>query len=178
VDARLHHLQRKAEFVTTQTTALSLIQEFYREKLATMLRHEAHARLVEQYDANNTYQYVVNREDVQLSWLSKAIADLGGAEPEPAEPPAVEAPAAKGAVHVLFESDARAAQAFVERWRPRVEAVSNARHKGMLEVILGETIEQQRFFEQALAGRTDLLGRRGNAAGPAQGAVMAARWVE
>ncbi len=163
--------------MTSQSAELALIEEFCREKLAAMLRHQSHARLVGQYDANNTYQYVINREDVQLSWLSKAVADLGGAEPV-AEPPAVQAPSGKGAAHALFENDAREAQAFVERWRPRVEAVGNARHKGMLNVILGETIEQQRFFEQALAGRTDLLGRRGDAAGPAQGTVLAARMVE
>ena len=163
--------------MTSQNTELALIEEFCREKLAAMLRHQAHARLVGQYDANNTYQYVINREDVQLSWLSKAITELGGAEPA-VESPAVQAPSGKGAVQVLFENDAREAQAFVERWRPRVEAVGNARHKGMLKVILGETIEQRRFFEQALAGRTDLLGRRGDAAGPAKGAVLAARMVE
>lgn len=155
-----------------------LLREFYREKLATMLRHQAHARLVSQYDANNTYQYVVNREDVQLSWLSQALVDLGGAEPAPGEPPAGAPATAKEPVRVLFENDARAAQAFVERWRPRVESMTNARHRGMLRVILGETLEQQRFFEQALAGRTDLLGRRGDAAGPAQGAVLASRWIE
>ena len=164
--------------MTSQNEALALLQEFYREKLATMLRHQAHARLVGQYDANNTYQYVINREDVQLSWLSKAIADLGGTVPDAAEPPAVDAPSAKRAVQALFEQDARAAQTCVERWRPRVEAMANARHKGMLNVILGETVEQQRFFEQAKAGRTDLLGRRGDAAGPARGAVLADRWVE
>ena len=70
----------------------------------------------------------------------------------------MQAPSGKGAVQALFENDAREAQAFVERWRPRVEAVGNARHKGMLNVILGETIEQQRFFEQALAGRTGSAG--------------------
>jgi hypothetical protein len=48
----------------------------------------------------------------------------------------------------------------------------------MLRVILGETREQQRFFEQARAGRTDLLGRRGEAAGPALGEVLPARWIE
>jgi hypothetical protein len=115
---------------------------------------------------------------VHLSWLTKAIADLGGTASDASGPPAVEAPAAKGKVQVLFEQDALEARTFVERWRPRVEAVANARHKGMLQVILGETSEQQRFFEQALAGRTDLLGRRGDAAGPAQGEVLAARWVE
>ena len=40
-----------------------------------------------------------------------------------------------------------------------------------------ETREQQRFFEQALAGRTDLLGRRSSVAGPAHGEVLPARWI-
>jgi hypothetical protein len=176
VDARLHHLQRETEFVTSQDAALALLHEFYREKLTMMLRHQAHARLVDQYDANNTYQYVINREDVQLSWLSKAIADLGGAVP--AGEPVVDVLPAKAPVQGLFEHDTREAQAFVERWRPRVEAMANARHRGMLQVILGETIEQQRFFEQALAGRTDLLGRRGDSAGPARGAVMSTRMID
>ena len=52
-----------------------------------MIQHMSHARLVGQYDANNTYQYVVNRDDVQLSWLAKAITELGGAEPAPAATP-------------------------------------------------------------------------------------------
>jgi hypothetical protein len=177
VDPGLHYLQREAEFVTSQSEALSLLLEFHGEKLAMMLRHQAHARLVAQYDANNTYQYVINREDMQLSWLSKAIMDLGGVTPGPVEPPAA-APPAKTAAASLFKNDAQDAQAFVERWRPRIAAVANARHRGMLQVILGETIEQHRFFEQALAGRTDLLGRRGDAAGPARGEVLAARMVE
>jgi hypothetical protein len=56
--------------------------------------------------------------------------------------------------------------------------MDNARHRAMLRVILGETREQQRSFEQALAGRTDLLGRRGGAAAPAKGDVLPARWIE
>ena len=43
-----------------------------------LLRHQAGARLVGQYDANNTYQYIVNREDVQLTWVATAIEELGG----------------------------------------------------------------------------------------------------
>jgi hypothetical protein len=78
----------------------------------------------------------------------------------------------------VIEADARDAQAFVDRWRPRVEAMTNARHRGMLRVILGETLEQQRFFEQALAGRTDLLGKRAEQLGPAIGEVLPTRWVE
>ena len=48
----------------------------------------------------------------------------------------------------------------------------------MLRVILGEVLEQQRFFEQARAGRTDLLGRRGEEVGARVGSVMADRWIE
>jgi hypothetical protein len=164
--------------VSTQATALSLIEEFYREKFAAMIQHMSHARLVGQYDANNTYQYVINREDVQLSWLTKAIAALGGTEPQPAATPTETIKSGPASVNALFEQDARAAQAMVERWRPRVEAMNDARNRKMLQVILGETTEQQRFFEQALAGRTDLLGRRGDPSGPAKGAVLGERWIE
>ena len=164
--------------MNSQGSALALVEEFHREKLAAMLQHIAHARLVGQYDANNTYQYLINRDDVQLSWLSKAIVDLGGAEPAPAAQPIADAASAKARVQSLFEMDTRAAQAMVERWRPRVQAMTNARIRKMLEVILGETTEQQRFFEQAQAGRTDLLGRRGDTSGPAQGAVLGDRWIE
>jgi hypothetical protein len=65
----------------------------------------------------------------------------------------------------------------VDRWRERVETVTHARHRGMLRVILGETIEQKRFFEQAHAGRDDLLGRRMDGAGTGDG-VLPTRWVE
>ena len=45
MDARLHHLQRETEFVTSQASALALIEEFHREKLAAMIQHMSHARL-------------------------------------------------------------------------------------------------------------------------------------
>jgi len=155
---------------------LALLQEFHRDKLAAFARHEAAARLVGQYDANNTYQYIINREETHLSWLARAIADLGGAASDKSSEPPRDAPDSAAAI---FEADARDAQAFVDRWRPRVESIDNARDRGMLRVILGETLEQQRFFEQALAGRTDLLGRREEEiVGPAQGEVLSTRWVE
>jgi hypothetical protein len=66
---------------------LAVLQEFYREALARLLRHQAGARLIRQYDANNTYQYIINREETHLSWLGAAIVALGGtvdeAGPEP-----------------------------------------------------------------------------------------------
>jgi len=157
---------------------LGLLQEFYRDKLATLLRHQAGARSITQYDVNNTYQYIINREDVQLSWLSSAIASLGGTVANLPEPTRDNAGQGAAASRTILQEDARDAQAFVDRWRPRVETMTNARHRGMLLVILGETLEQKRFFEQALAGRTDLLGRRAEQLGPAFGEVLATRWVE
>lgn len=163
------------------TDTLALLQEFYREKLTAVLRHQAAARYVSQYDANNTYQYIINREDTQLSWVGRAIVDLGGDAPaDGVEPDRKPAGKAKGtsAARPLFEEDARDAQAFIDRWKPRVDAMTNARHQGMLRVILGETMEQKRFFEQALAGRTDLLGRRTEDVGALVGEVLPTRWIE
>ena len=160
------------------TSTLPLLEEFYREKLAAMLRHEAGSRLVSQYDVNNTYQYIIAREDVQLSWVAKAIEELSGAIAQAAE--ASRTASGKGAdlARRISEEDARESLAFVDRWRPRVDAMANARHKKMLGVILGEVLEQRRFFEQALDGRTDLLGRRGQHLEPAHGDVLPSRWIE
>jgi hypothetical protein len=179
VDTRLHHLQGKAELVSDESNgSVGLLTEFYGEKLTSLVTHQAHARSVTQYDANNTYQYIINREEVQLGWLAKAIADAGGVVPESAATPPGSSVKGKDAVDALFDDDMRSAQTFLDRWRSRVEAMENARHRAMLRVILGETREQQRFFEQARAGRTDLLGRRGGASAPAMGDVLPARWIE
>ena len=160
------------------TDTLPLLQEFYREKLAMLLQHQAGSRLVGQYDVNNTYQYIVNRDDVQLSWIAKAIEELGGVVAEQAEPTRSASGKAGEAARRVIAEDGREAQAFVDRWRPRVESMNQARHRSMLRVILGETLEQKRFFDQALAGRTDLLGRRGAAVGPSHGEVLPSRWIE
>jgi hypothetical protein len=175
VDAGLHLLQGKAERVTD---TLALLQEFYRDKLTMLLQHQAGSRLVGQYDVNNTYQYIVNRDDVQLSWIAKAIEELGGSVVEQTEPSRAATGKASEAARRVIDEDCREAQAFVDRWRPRVEAMKQARHRSMLRVILGETLEQKRFFDQALAGRTDLLGRRGASVGPSHGEVLASRWIE
>ena len=161
------------------TELLPMLQEFYREKLTSVLRHEAAAVYVAQYDANNTYQYIINREDTQLSWVARTIVELGGEVPTAAAAPDRK-PSGKGtaAATPLFDEDARESASFVERWKPKVEAMDNARHRGMLRVILGETLEQQRFFQQASAGRLDLLGRRTECVGKLEGTVMPTRWVE
>jgi hypothetical protein len=153
---------------------LQLLREFYREKSALRARHVAAARLIGHYDHNNTYQYVINREEVHLAWLHDAIVDLGGT-PEDAPAPQIQA-SGKDAANTIFREDSGQAQAFVDRWKDRIEHITNARHKTMLRLMLGEVLEQKRFFDQALAGRTDLLGRRADGAGT-KGSVLADRWV-
>ena len=63
------------------TDLLPLLQEFYRDKLSEVLQHIADARVVTDYDANNTYQYIINREETQLSWVAQAIVELAGEVP-------------------------------------------------------------------------------------------------
>lgn len=161
------------------TDLVALLQEFYRDTLTSLLRHQRAAQVITQYDANNTYQYIVNRQETQLSWLGQAIVELGGTVPDVAEPNRSTDGDGDAAARRLFEEDAADAQAFVDRWRSRVDAMPNARHAKMLRVILGEALEQKRFFEQALEGRRDLLGRRAEQiVGPAIGKVLPTRWVE
>jgi hypothetical protein len=127
------------------------------------------------------YQYVINREEAQLTWVGQAISELGAGIETPVEAPARPARGKKdAAARAIIEEDQRDAQEFVDRWRPRVEAMSNAnaRVRGMLNVILGETLEQKRFFDQALAGNIDLLGRRPDHVGPRVGSVLPTRWIE
>jgi len=157
---------------------LTLLRDFYAEKRAQRARHEASALAVRQYDFNNTYQYVINREDLHLTWLREAIESLGGTTPDAgAGDAAPAAPAGRDATAAVVRDDAQATRALVERWESRLGAVTHARHRLMLNVILGEIREHQRFFEQAAAGRTDLLGRRTSGSQPV-GGVLATRWVE
>ena len=157
---------------------LSLLQSFYRDKLALYRGHEAGALRVSGYEFNNTYQYVLAREAAHLSWVRAAVEDLGGT-PDDSGPVSSAPGAAKGdeAARAAVQDDARRAAEFLAAWRPRVTAISQARHRKMLELVLGEVAEHQRFFEQAAAGRLDLLGRRPADVGTG-GGVMATRWIE
>jgi uncharacterized protein (DUF1501 family) len=159
------------------------LSQFAADRVALLQRHEAGARGVSHYDFNNTYQYVINREEMQLGWLRDALAELGSTLPGPSAELAIPA-AAKPSRHAdssasrdILQDDARHLKAFVERWRDRVQAVTHARHRGMLNVIIGESMEHQRLFEQAASGFEDLLGRR--TGGVARvGGVLPTRWVE
>jgi hypothetical protein len=174
----VHRLQGEAERVKP-SELLDLLSEFYVEKTGLKWRHEEGARSVAKYDFNNTYQYVIAREDSHLDWLRRAISDLGGALPDPPRAAAPPVPAGQGAEHqaAILADDARLLAASVERWRPRVEQVQDSRQKLMLRVVLGEMLEQKRFFDQAVAGRSDLLGRR-TSPSEAAGTVLPTRWVE
>ncbi|MBM3818639.1 MAG: hypothetical protein FJW14_06425 [Acidimicrobiia bacterium] len=160
-----------------------LLTEFTADRLALLLRHEAGARAVGHYDFNNTYQYVISREETHLQWLQSALAELGAALPPPAAAmavPEVEKPkkqAEAAAFRPLLDDDARRLGAFVARWRPRVTEMTHARHRIMLDVVLGESLEHQRLFEQGAAGMEDVLGRRTGGVAR-QGAVLPARWME
>ena len=155
---------------------LGFLREFHRDKLTMLRRHVAAARHISHYDFNNTYQYVIAREDMQVAWVRDAIQDMGGQADEVPEPDIRLEGKGEAAEASVIARDREAATEFVQKWRPRVEGLTHARHRSMLHVILGETLEHRRFFEQALAGRTDLLGRRADGAGTG-GGVLPTRWV-
>ena len=156
---------------------LSLLQELYRERLALFDRHIKGAQAIADYEFNNTYQYVIAREEHHLQWVRKAIEDLGGIPDSTIS--ALDLPGGKGKKRedAVLQDDARQQQTFVDKWATRIEGITNARHRTMLTLMLGEMREHLRFFELALAGRDDLLGRRMEGASTGDG-VMSVRWVE
>jgi hypothetical protein len=174
----MYHLQGEAEGVSSVSTDLQqLVRDFFLARAALLVRHEAVACHVTPYDANNAYQYVINREETHVSWLQHALLDLGA--PLPAEPARMPLPAPSGATgwQALAAEDARANQQFVDAWKPKVESVTHARHKGMLKVILGEMLEHKRIFDQAAAGRDDLIGTH-LPINQRAGVVASTRWME
>jgi hypothetical protein len=173
----VHHLQGEAERVTSAHLA-ALLRGFYADTSALRARHEANARGVGEYDFNNTYQYILDREDTHLTWLCDAIQSMGGAVPDaPADPAAPPAAFSRQGGAAVARRDAEAMGLLIAQWQDKLRGVTHARHRLMLDVILGEMREHQRFFELAAAGRTDLLGRRTGGSQPV-GRVLATRWVE
>jgi hypothetical protein len=168
--------------VSTQHELHQFLSTAAAERLALIQRHEAGARVVRHYDFNNTYQYVISREETHLSWLQNALAELGVPLP-PASAAIAVPPVGKGKKSEpamfkgILEDDARGLAGFIERWRPRVGAMTHARHRNMMGVILGESAEHQRLFEQAASGFEDVLGKR--TVGAARvGGVLPDRWQE
>ena len=159
----------------SQPSLADLIRDFYLERVTQLMRHEDVAITVTDYDINNAYQYIIAREQTHLSWLQHALLDLG--VPSPADPSRGPKLSVKGdAWKSLAGDDAKSNAQFVDKWRPIVETVTNARHQGMLKVILGEMLEHKRLFDQAAAGRRDLIGTS-LAINDHSGSVMNARFV-
>ena len=143
----------------TPVELLAFLQDFHRDMLQLVLARQANARSVGAYDANNAYQQVLGRQDVHLRWVEDAIAGLGAPVGDLPSGESAEPPAKKEQIEQLIKADAQAQRSFIARWQPRVAEVTNARHRKMLELVLGEMNEHLRVFQQALEGRTDLLGR-------------------
>ena len=169
--------------MSTQNELQQFLSTAAAERLALIQRHEAGARVVSHYDFNNTYQYVISREETHLSWLQNALAEFDA--PLPAASPVLPDPQAPkkgkkvepGIFKSILDEDAKGLGGFVERWRPRLAEMTHARHRNMVGVILGEALEHARLFEQAAAGSEDVLGRRTGGV-PRVGAVLPARWME
>jgi hypothetical protein len=153
------------------------------ERVALVERHEAGARVVSHYDFNNTYQYVIAREETHLTWLGAALAEFGAALPKASSSLPVPAVGKIGkkvepaAFKAILDDDVSTLGAFVQKWRPKVDAMTHARHRTMLNVVLGESLEHQRLFTQAAGGFEDLLGKRTDGA-LRVGGVLPARWQE
>jgi len=157
-------------------TQRALLQDAYRDRFALLRRHIDGATRMADYEFNNTYQYVIGREEIHVQWLRDAVVDLGAEVP--AEPSALAVPEGKGVPgeRAILEDDLRLGRAFVDKWRARLADVRNARHRLLLDLIIGEVVEQTNFFQLALAGRDDLLGTRMPGASTGDG-VLPVRWM-
>jgi hypothetical protein len=151
---------------------LIFLNEFHRDTLELFKARQTNAQSVAAYDANNGYQQVLGRQEVHLRWLSDAIAALGGAAAD--SPDQVSGKASAETAKSIIDADAANQNAFIEQWTPRVATVTNARHRKLLELILGEMKEHLRVLQQASESRADLLGRHSDGK-VLRGTVMAAR---
>jgi hypothetical protein len=155
---------------------LAFLQDFYRDRLALLNRHVEGAKVVSDYEFNNTYQYVIDREVGHVTWARQAVEDLGGEVPTNIPVLAVPTGAGLSLQAAVLADDVKQAQAFHDRWRERIATLPSARNRTLLSVILGEVLEHKRFFEQAKAGNDGLLGTRMPGASTGDG-VLPTRWI-
>ena len=82
VDPRVHQLQGEAESVSPDSgTARSPAGVLSRSPgVAAPSRRRREGRIAD-YEFNNTYQYVIAREEIHVQWVRDAIVDLGGEAP-------------------------------------------------------------------------------------------------
>ena len=151
---------------------LTFLNDFYRDTLELFKARQTHAQSVAAYDANNGFQQILGRQEIHLQWVRDAIAALGGTAADSLDQ--VSGKASRATARSIIDADAAAQTAFIDRWAPRMSAVTNARHRKMLELILGEMKEHLRFLQQGAESRADLLGRHSDGK-VLRGTVMAAR---
>jgi hypothetical protein len=154
------------------TELLTFLNDFYRDTLELFKARQTNAQSVAAYDANNGYQQILGRQEVHLQWVRDAIAALGGTAAD--SPDQVSGKASRETARSIIDTDAAAQQAFIDGWVPRIATVTNARHRKMLHLILGEMTEHLRVLQQAAENRADLLGRHSDGK-VLRGTVMAAR---
>ena len=151
---------------------LAFLNDFHRETLELFKARQTNAQSVAAYDANNGFQQVLGRQEVHLQWLRDAIAALGATVADSLDQ--VSGKASRETAKSIIDADAANQKAFVDRWTPQLAMVTNARHRKMLELILGEMKEHLRVLWQAADSRADLLGRHSDGK-VLRGSVMAAR---
>jgi bacterioferritin (cytochrome b1) len=167
----VHHLQGETDDVSPDEL-LAFLNDFHRDTLALFKARQTHAQSVAAYDANNGYQQILGRQEIHLQWLRDAIAALGGTAADTLDQ--VSGKASRETARSIIEADVASQQALIDRVAPRLAAVTNARHRKMLELILGEMKEHLRVLQQAAESRSDLLGRHVDGK-VLRGTVMAAR---
>ena len=151
VDARLHHLQGKAERVTRPRCRCS------RSSTARSWRRCCATRPAPGWSASTTPTTPTSTSSTAKrrscrGWRRRSPISAARCRRRRA-PRSRDRPArAATRRRAMIEEDARDAQAFVDRWRPRVEAMTNARHASMLRVILGEDARAEAVL-RAGAGR-------------------------
>ena len=151
---------------------LNLLKDFHRQTLELFKARQTNAQSVGAYDANNSYQQIIGRQEVHLRWLSDAIASLGDTAADSADQISGTASAEK--IRSIIDRDAASQKALIDRWTPIVRTVTNARHRKLLELILGEMHEHLRMLQQAAESRPDVLGRHADGK-VLRGTVIAAR---
>ena len=156
----------------TPPELLAFLIDFYRDTLVLFKARQSNAQSVAAYDANNAYQQVLGRQEVHLQWIADAIAALGGTAADSLDQ--VSGVASRETAKSIIDADAAAQKAFIERWSPRVTTVTNARHRKMLGLVLGEMKEHLTLLQHAAASRADLLGRHSDGK-VLRGSVMATR---
>ena len=130
------------------------------------------------YDVNNTYQYIVAREETHVSWLQHALLDLGAQIP--AEPPRPAVAAGKGdAWKGLAAEDARANQEFVDEvalqggWRHARSAT-----KGHAEGAARRDARTQAVLRPGGGRHAPISSGTALAINQHSGSVIGTRWVE